>query len=172
MTQTVNSSSDQDQNIKLVIDQSERLIDIHIKAIQQLDWKMSSSIGFAGILLKFNFDIAEDNLIHISCKIMSILCILTCFTFCLNGLFPLETGSGFLSPRTVFSEWLQWKNERVLVFAAKAAMNVEEELREKSAKKRNTLKWALLSLFISVISMSAGQLASMYSALNLTSLLK
>jgi hypothetical protein len=145
------------KNLNLALEQTNQLIEAHRRAIQQLDWKLGSGIGFAGLLLKFNADLPQATLAYLLCKVIATIGLIGCTALCLFGFLPQRSKNGYISPSALMGKYFQWQNEQVLATMVSTNMEVEKELKVRSSGKVTLLQWGIGSLAVSVISMGVLQ---------------
>ena len=149
------------KNINLALEQVNKLIDAHSKAIQQLDWKLGTGIGLAGLFLKSSVDLPDSQPAYLVCKALALVGVIGCASFCLMGFLPQASENGYVSPSALMHEYFQWRNEQVIATLVVTNIEIEKEMKQKSHQKVERLKKALTCLTISVVSTGASQLIFM-----------
>ncbi len=129
------------------------------QSINVLNTKLTTIIGFGGVLLKFAVDLPDASLVFgipgqstklgcLSCLILKItVCLLSTISICLAAIGLLaKEGGGIVRPRKLLKEWLYEPDERCRLFIARTWRNAIEELDVLRADKARRLNQAILAL--------------------------
>ncbi|NET00360.1 MAG: hypothetical protein F6K61_07210 [Sphaerospermopsis sp. SIO1G1] len=137
-------------NTKLAYEYTESLLKDVNKSIDSLNTKMTTVIGFSGLLLRFSADLSDNSYcLYIKIAICVLLAIDICL--CIIGLMPSPCGD-VVSPEDLLDrEWYYKSDERCRHYIASAWKGAIKQLELQARNKRECLRYAMLSLGLSII---------------------
>lgn len=142
--------SEEHTNTKLAYEYTESVLKDVNKSIDSLNTKMTTVIGFSGVMLRFAADLSNDGY----CLYIKIaVCVLLAIDIglCIIGLMPSPCGD-VVSPEDLLDgEWYYKSDERCRHYIASAWKVAIQQLDIQLINKRNCLRYAMCSLALSII---------------------
>lgn len=142
--------SEEHTNTKLAYEYTESVLKDVNKSIDSLNTKMTTIIGFSGVLLRFSADLSDNGYcLYIKIAVCALLAI--DIGLCIIGLMPSPCGD-VVSPKDLLDgEWYYKSDERCRHYIASAWKGAIQQLELQARNKRDCLRYAMLSLASSTI---------------------
>ncbi|MEA5577659.1 hypothetical protein [Anabaena sp. UHCC 0451] len=142
--------SEEHTNTKLAYEYTESILKDVNKSIDSLNTKMTTVIGFSGVLLRFSADLSNHGYcLYIKIAVCTLLAI--DIGLCIIGLMPSPCGD-VVSPEDLLDgEWYYKSDERCRHYIASAWKAAIQQLDIQLINKRKCLRYAMWSLALSTI---------------------
>ncbi len=147
-------------NVELIYNYTESLLKARSDTITQLNGKLSTFLGFGGLLLRFSADLPDcstpldiPGFYFSSCLLLKIVaCVLSAASVCLSamGLTAKEKGS-VVSPDKLMNKWFRKADVRCRSFIINTWRGTIEEFENLGKKKARQLNLAIYLLAIAII---------------------
>lgn len=136
----------QHDNSKLIYEYAEKTIEKLNKTKENIGVKLSSSLGFSGVLLKFVGDMNGHGYLF-SFKTCITLLLLAAIGFCGRGLYPLSTGRD-VETWYMRKEWYYFPEEEFRRQIIDHRLNVIKELGDLAESRQTYLNYAITCLML------------------------
>lgn len=136
-------------NSKLIYEHAEKSVEKINKSIDNITSKLTTSLGFSGVLLKFASDMPSDGVLF-SFKICVTLLLLAAICFCGCGLRPKGAGES-LTTRYLREKLYCYPEEEVRRRVIDQKLISIDALNELAKFRRDFLNCAILSLMLAAV---------------------
>lgn len=137
---------DKNDNSKLIYEHAEKSIEKINKSIDNVTSKLTTSLGFSGVLLKFASDMPNDKWLF-SLKICVTVLLLGAIIFCGCGLYPSPGGTR-LTTRYLRENLYCYPEEEFRRQVIDQSLKSIDILNELAARRRSYLNLAILCLML------------------------
>ncbi|MCY6492140.1 hypothetical protein [Leptolyngbya sp. GGD] len=136
-------------NSKLIYEHAEKSVEKINKSIDNITSKLTTFLGFSGVLLKFASDMPSNGELF-SLKVIVTVLLLGTVVFCGCGLYP-KAGGNSLTTRYLRENLYYYPEEEVRRQIIDQRLKSIESLEEVAAFRRIYLNHAILCLMLAVI---------------------